>query len=196
MKTRKLLIAATTLLAFAGQTHATDGGAGYFGLSFGQAQVKDWCDGSPDSCDDTAFTARVYGGRQLNDFVGMELGYRYMDDVDASGVVWGVPVDVEANGHFADATLQFGMPGKGPFQVFAKAGAMYWLFDYTAQAPSFGVSESDDEDGLALRTGIGARYDLNDEVSLRADWDYLVDVGDDIGESDIHVFSFGPEVRF
>lgn len=203
MKTRKLLITATTLLAFAGHANAADGGTGYFGLSLGQAKVKDWCEGETRTCDDTAVTGRIYGGRQLTSYVGLEFGYRYMDDVDASGFVdagWaGVAlVDVESKGHFVDATLQLGVPGSGPFQVFAKAGAMYWMLEHKAKAELNGLSASasDDEDGVAFRTGIGARYDLNEDISLRADWDYLVDVGDDMGETDIQVFSFGPEVRF
>ncbi|MGM0570387.1 outer membrane beta-barrel protein [Marinobacter sp.] len=199
MKTRKLLITATTLLAFAGQAHAAGAGNGYFGLSFGQAKVKDFCDSALDSCDDTAFTGRIHGGIQLNGYTDFELGYRYMDDVDASVSAAGITVAAEAKGHFVDATMQLGVPGSGPFQVFAKAGAMYWLIDYRVSATDgfSRISDSDKEDGVALRTGIGARYHLNEDISLRADWDYLVDVGnDDIGETDIQVFSFGPEVRF
>ena len=199
MKTRTLLITATTLLAFTGQANATEGGTGYFGLSFGQAKVKDFCDSALDSCDDTAFTGRIHGGVQLNGYTDIEFGYRYMDDVDASVSALGITAAAEANGHFADATLQLGIPGTGPFQVFAKAGAMYWLIDYNVSATNglARISDSDKEDGVALRTGLGARYDINQDISLRADLDYLVDVGnDDIGETDIQVFSFGPEVRF
>lgn len=193
MKTRKLLMTAVVFTAFAGSAYAGDSGEGYFGLSFGQADVKDFCENGLDSCDDTAFTGRIHGGVHLNRYTDVEFGYRYIDDVDAS---FGI-AELRANGHFVDATMQFGVPGTGPFQVFAKAGAMYWLVDYKISAPILGISESDDEDGVSLRTGIGVRYDVNEDISLRADWDYLVDVGNnDIGDRDIQVFSFGPEVRF
>lgn len=190
---------AVAFTAFAGSAYAGDSGEGYFGLSFGQADVKDFCENGLDSCDDTAFTGRIHGGVHLNSYTDVEFGYRYIDDVDASVSVSGVVAAAEAKGHFLDATVQFGIPGSGPFQVFAKAGAMYWLIDYSVSATNgvVRVSGSDEEDGAALRTGIGARYDINKDVSLRADWDYLVDVGNnDIGETDIQVFSFGPEVRF
>lgn len=193
MKFQNVLATAVALATFAGHSYAAESATGYFGLSFGQADVKDLCDSALDSCDDTAFTGRIHGGVHLNRYVDLEFGYRYVDHVDAS---FGL-LEAEADGHFVDATLHLGTPRTESFQVFAKAGAMYWLVDYKVSAPAFGVSASDDEDGMAFRTGIGARYNLNESISLRADWDYLVDVGNsDLGESDIQIFSFGPEVRF
>lgn len=186
-------MSAVAFTAFAGSAYAGDSGEGYFGLSFGQADVKDLCEDGFDSCDDTAFTGRIHGGVHLNSYTDVEFGYRYIDDVDRSIGLY----EAEANGHFLDATFQVAAPVTGAFRVFAKAGAMYWRVDYTESVAVLGISESDEEDGVSLRTGIGARYELNDDISLRADWDYLVDVGNnDIGETDIQVFSFGPEVRF
>ena len=193
MKLRNILTTAVALSMFAGHSYAAEPVTGYFGLSFGQADVKDFCDSGLDSCDDTAFTGRIHGGVHLNRHVDLELGYRYVDDVDASSA----PLNLEMHGHFVDATFHVGTSRTEPFQIFAKAGAMYWLLDYKISAPAFGLSASDDEDGVAFRTGLGARYNLNESISLRADWDYLVDVGNSsIGETDIQVFSFGPEVRF
>ncbi|MBJ6137912.1 hypothetical protein [Marinobacter litoralis] len=49
--------------------------------------------------------------------------------------------------------------------------------------------------GAAFRTGLGVTFDVSDMVRLRADWDYLVNVGDEdeAFETDINVFSVGPE---
>ncbi len=60
------------------------------------------------------------------------------------------------------------------------------------------VSESDSDSGVAFRTGLGVSYDVSDTLRLRADWDYLVNVGDEdeLGQTDINVFSIGPEFRF
>lgn len=193
MKLRNILTTAMAVSMFTGYSYAAEPVTSYFGLSFGQADVKDLCDSVLDSCDDTAFTGRIHGGAHLNRYIDVEFGYRYIDDVDASiGLL-----KAEADGHFVDATLHIGTSRTEPFQIFAKAGAMYWLIDYKVSVPAFGLSASDDEDGVVFRTGIGARYNLNDSISLRADWDYLVDVGNsNLGETDIQVFSFGPEVRF
>ncbi len=198
MKKKNLLMTAFAFAAFSGQGHATEAGPGYFGLSFGHAEVKDFCEGGYRSCDDTAFTGRIYGGLDLNGYTALELGYRYMDEVEVSGSYQGALVEVESAGHFVDATLQLGVPQSGPFQVFAKAGALYWILEHKAKASSgsLSASASDEDDGMAFQTGIGARYELSDDISLRADWDYLVDIGADDAETDIQVFSFGPEVRF
>ncbi len=59
-------------------------------------------------------------------------------------------------------------------------------------------ANSYDDSGVSLRTGLGALMRITDMVRLRVEWDYLVDVGDDneYGESDIHIFSIGPEFHF
>ncbi len=105
--------------------HAVESRPAYMGISLGQATVEDFCDGSETRCDDSAPTLRVYGGTELNSFVNLEFGYRYADDVEASGVFNGVGVAVAVSGHFVDTTLQLGMPEKGPFKLFTKAGLLF-----------------------------------------------------------------------
>ncbi|GGC77353.1 outer membrane beta-barrel protein [Marinobacter halophilus] len=180
--------------------YATEAKPGYFGISAGQATVEDFCDGSEASCDDSALSFRIYGGTELNGFANLEFGYRYIDDIEASGVISGIGVALAVNGHFVDTTLQLGMPETGPFKVFTKAGLMLWRLNYEAAASNgfqtFSVSDNDT--GVAFRTGLGISYEISERVRLRADWDLLLNVGDEdeTGETDINVFSFGPEFRF
>tara|TARA_R110001583_G_scaffold195544_1_gene375832 strand:+ start:4282 stop:4884 length:603 start_codon:yes stop_codon:yes gene_type:complete len=179
---------------------AAEARPGYIGISAGQATVEDFCGGGESSCDDSAGTFRVHGGTELNNFANLEFGYRYIDDVEASGVISGVGVAIAVNGHFVDTTLQLGMPESGPFKVFTKAGLMLWRLNYEAAASNGfqTASVSDDDTGVAFRTGLGVSYDVSESVRLRADWDYLVNVGDEdeLGETDINVFSVGPEFKF
>lgn len=196
--TRITLMLSVAVMAHA-PAHAAEARPGYFGVSAGQATVDDFC-GSASSCDDSALALRIYGGTELNGFANLEFGYRYIDDVEASGVVNGVGVAAAINGHFVDTTLQLGMPESGPFKVFTKAGLMLWRLNYEAAA-SDGfqtVSVSDDDTGVAFRTGLGMSYEVSDGLRLRADWDLLLNVGDEdeTGETDINVFSVGPEFRF
>lgn len=190
------VLAATTPMS----TYAADVRTNYVGISAGQATVDDFCGSEESSCDDNAPTFRVYGGTELNGFADLEFGYRYIDDVEASGVVGGVGVAANVSGHFADTTLQLGIPETGPFKVFSKVGFMLWRLDIEAAASNGfqTFSSSDDETGVAFRTGLGMRYEITDKLSLRADWDFLMDVGDEdeTGESDINIFSAGPEFRF
>ncbi|MCM0612183.1 outer membrane beta-barrel protein [Marinobacter sediminum] len=180
--------------------YAAEGNPGYFGVSAGQATVDDFCDGTEASCDDSALALRIYGGTELNSFANLEFGYRYIDDVEASGVIDGVGVAAAVNGHFVDTTLQLGMPESGPFKVFTKAGLMLWRLNYEVAASNGfqTLSVSDDDTGVAFRTGLGMSYEISEEIRLRADWDLLLNVGDEdeLGETDINVFSVGPEFRF
>ena len=200
MKMNKTALLLSIATIASGPALAAEARPGYFGISAGQATVDDFCGGGESSCDDSAVTLRVHGGTELNNFASLEFGYRYIDDVEASGVISGVGVALAVNGHFVDTTLQLGMPKSGPFKVFTKAGLMLWRLNYEAAA-SDGfqtVSVEDDDTGVAFRTGLGASYAVTDQLRLRADWDLLLNVGDDdeTGETDINIFSVGPEFRF
>lgn len=198
---KALTAAAVTTLSFSAFA-AENGPQGYIGFSIGQATVEDFCDDSPDgfSCEDSALSGRLHAGSHLNDFVDLEIGYRYIDDVGISASINGISAKVDINVHTLDTTLQFGFPAEGPFRIFSKAGLLLWKLNLEASATngSLSASESDDDSGVALRTGLGVSYDLSDKVTIRGDWDYLVDVGDEdeTGEADIHVFSVGPQFRF
>ncbi|WP_372985568.1 outer membrane beta-barrel protein [Marinobacter sp.] len=202
MKTRTLLLGITAGFIYASGAQAVEFYPGYFGISVGQAEVDDFCSGAEiSSCDDSSVTGRIYGGTEYIGFANFEFGYRYIDEVSASGTVEGLGfASAEVDGHFFDATLQLGMPRTGRFKVFAKAGAMFWQLNYeaTAQTIAGNLRFSDDDTGVSLRTGLGASFNVSDNFRVRADWDFLMDVGDEdeTGEFDINVFSIGPEFLF
>lgn len=201
MKSNKLLAALPLLvIAMSAPAYAASDRTGYFGVTAGQATVDDLCDGIEVSCDDDAVSFRIHGGTELTDFANLEVGYRYIDDVEASGFISGVAVAAAINGHFVDTTLQLGLPESGPFKVFSKAGLMLWRLNYEVEASNgfLSISESDDDSGVAFRTGLGMSYQVSEQLRLRADWDLLLNVGDEdeTGEADINVFSVGPEFRF
>ncbi|GAA0838802.1 hypothetical protein GCM10009113_01260 [Marinobacter szutsaonensis] len=92
------------------------------------------------------------------------------------------------------------MPESAPFKAFAKAGVVYWQLNYDSSWTSGlgSYTDSDDDSGASLRTGLGVSYEVAEGFRVRADWDLILDVGDDddLGESDINVFSIGPEFLF
>ncbi len=200
MTVKKYFLMAALAALPATPSHATGTHSGYFGISGGSATVDDFCGGGEASCDDSAATFRVYAGSEFDRVASWELGYRYIDDVDASGYFGGVAVGLAVNGHFVDTTLQLAMPETGPFKVIGKAGLMLWRLDYEIAATNGFQSArmSDDDTGYAFRTGLGVSYEVSDSLRIRADWDYLMNVGDedDLGETDISIFSIGPEFRF
>lgn len=200
MKLNKLLVALAVTAISAPVAQAAEPRQGYAGITIGQATVDDFCGGGESSCDDSALSFRVHAGTELNDLVNLELGYRYIDEVEAAGFINGIALSAAVNGHFVDSTVQLGMPETGPFKVFAKAGLMLWRLNYDiAASDGFTTfSASDDDSGVALRTGLGASYEFSEQMRVRADWDLLLNVGDDdeLGEADINVFSVGPEFLF
>lgn len=172
----------------------------YAGFSLGQAEVKDFCEDLGSGCDDTSTTGRLYGGGFLDEQLAFEGGYRYIDDVSASASIPGMSASIDASYHMFDGSLLVFTPRFGMFQLFAKAGVQFWQQDVSASLTGFG-SASDSERGISFRTGVGLKAEITKSLGLRLEWDYLRNVGDNIGdvenfESDIHVFSAGPEYRF
>ncbi|MBZ2168362.1 outer membrane beta-barrel protein [Marinobacter sp. F4216] len=200
MKWNRTVILFSLALAAQGQAYGAQPGRGYLGFSLGQATVEDFCGGGEATCDDEAVSFRAYGGTELTDVIGLELGYRYLDEVEASGVIDGIALAVGVQGHLIDTSLRIGVPQSGPFKLFTRAGLVLWQLDYDVFATDGldSFSATDDDSGFALRGGLGVSYDVSQSLRIRADWDLYLDVGDEdeFGESDINVFSVGPEFRF
>lgn len=192
-KALSLVFAGGSLLALAG-TAAAQGA--YAGISVGQAEVSDYCDGVSIECDDSPLTGRIYAGGFFDEYLAFEGGYRYTDDTtieDSAG-------SIDVGYHMFDGSLLVFTPSMGPVRLFAKVGAQYWRQDLSVSINGLG-SASDEESGVSLRTGAGATIDITESFGLRLEWDYLQDIGDDSSgiqnlKSDIHVFSAGPEFRF
>lgn len=200
LKTNSVLSCAIVAGVFFGVSGNAAAQDVYAGLSLGQAEVKDFCDDLGSGCDDTATTGRIYGGGFLDEHLAFEGGYRYIDDVSASASIPGMSASIDASYHMFDGSLLIFTPRFGLFQVFAKAGVQFWKQDVGASVTGLG-SASDSERGISFRTGLGIKADITDSLGLRLEWDYLQHVGNNVGEvenfeSDIHVFSAGPEYRF
>ncbi|HBM49495.1 MAG TPA: hypothetical protein DD385_05030 [Marinobacter sp.] len=206
MKTGKLMASLVAGVALSGSASVALAQQGYAGISLGQAEVKDFCDGlsglSGVDCDDTALSGRLYAGGFFDEYLAFEAGYRYIDETSVEASESGVAsLGFDASYHMFDSSLLIFTPEFGPVRLFAKAGLQFWRQDMDAQLTlgSDGIKGSEHESGLAFRTGAGATIDFTESFGLRLEWDYLQNVGDDVLdnlESDIHIFSVGPEFRF
>lgn len=203
-KLKTCLSAAILASSYASTAHAAQPPVNYIGASVGQAIADDFCLGGETRCDDAALSLRIHGGGRINDILSFETGYRFVDDMEAEGsfIYQGAIIDAAfaMNGHFLDATLQLGVPANEPVKIHAKLGAVYWRFNYEVEASSgfFSMREEDSDTGVAVRTGLALTYQASDTMRLRADWDLMLGVGDDdsTGETDVNVFSVGPEFLF
>lgn len=200
LKTRTLscVLAGGLVAGFAGVVAAEE--TVYVGLSGGQAEVKDFCDGIGSGCDDKATTVRVYAGGFIDTYLAFEGGYRYVDDVTMEASVPGMRAKLEMGYHMFDGSLLLFTPDIGPLRLFAKVGGQFWRQDVSLSLTGFGRA-NEDEQGFSLRTGVGATMDVTDSISLRVEYDYLQSIGEEVADienfkSDIHVISAGPEFRF
>lgn len=202
--THAIAVAGGLVLAASSFGAAAEGA--YAGLSLGQADVSDFCDDlSGLSCDDTPFTGRIYAGGFFDTYLAFEGGYRYVDGATVDAAVAGFgSASIESSYHMFDGSVVAFTPAVGPMRLFLKVGAQAWRqeLDVSLNTAALSGSASDSETGISLRTGVGARFDLTEQFSIRVAYDYLQDVGDDFGlgvqnlESDMHIFSAGPEIRF
>lgn len=193
-------------LAFAMSSLGAAAEGVYAGVSLGQADVSDFCDDlSGVSCDDTPFTGRIYAGGFFDTYLAFEGGYRYVDKATVEATVAGFgSASIDSSYHMFDGSVVAFTPAVGPMRLFLKVGAQVWRqeLDVSLSTVALSGSASESENGVSLRTGVGARFDLTDRFSIRVEYDYLQDVGDDFGlgaqnlESDMHIFSAGPEIRF
>jgi OOP family OmpA-OmpF porin len=177
----------------------------YLGISVGQTKVDEVCDGIS-SCDDTDVGWKVFAGYQFNRFFAVEGGYVDLGKASASvsglldpffgcGTISG-SVEVDAWGAVASAvgTIPIGQR----FGIFGKVGAAYTDAKLSASLTTSGcgpISGSESDDGVDLTFGVGAKFDILRNLSIRAEWERFNDVGGDL-EADVDLISAGVAYKF
>ena len=185
----------------------------YVGVSYGQGELSDFCDGLDGisdntddvlacSSDDDANFFRIYSGARLLPNFGSEVGYTRTQRFGVS--------EYNQQMQSIDVTGNFFIPFGQRADVFVKAGVLAWrvrtdadeagLIDQGLSADSIGnlVARDGTEHGFDFTTGLGARFGLTDLISLRADYTYIPNFGSsDIGlEEDLHKVSAGLQLHF
>lgn len=149
---------ATAILAASPAIAADDGGfyvgagVGSFGLDIGDF------DGN-----DTGF--KVLGGYGFNQYFGVELEYIDGGTIEEGGA------ELDVSGFVA--SLMGSYPVTEQFDVFAKAGMLFWDVDFDL----FGDSGSDSGEDFAW--GVGAGYDFTDTFGGRVEYQSFT-IEDDI----------------
>lgn len=202
---------AVAFCVFAGGASSVAADQQYAVFTLGQSEAKDFCDdlsGSGATCDDNAITGRLAAGGFFDTHLAFEGGYRYIDGISSNGSVVtngnAAPASIDVSYQMFDGSLLMFTPDMGPVRLFAKVGAQFWYqkLDDSITVNGSKISGSDSEMGIGFRTGIGAVVEFSQNFAVRAEWDYLNNVGDNMDsgfsnlQSDMHIFSIGPEVRF
>ena len=112
-------------------------------------------------------SGKLFGGYDFNQNWGVEAGYTDYRTSNASYTVGGVPGSAEADGHSVYLAGKATLPVNERFSVYGKLGAAYNKVDLSSTTPGLSRDESDTE----LYGGVGVQYNLNQNVSLIAEYE-------------------------
>jgi hypothetical protein len=160
----------------------------YGAVDIGQAKASDVCTGAGvTGCTDTSAVFRVAGGYQFVPMMGAELSYGYYGKQSLGMLGATSQGDWKASGFQFSGVGTF--PLGGGFSLAAKLGIAATTLDHTASGSS--VTSTN------LAWGLGARYDFNRDVGVRALYESLGNVGDAAtGKTKITLLTAGVVVKF
>lgn len=197
----------------AGQVSAADTG-GYFGVAAGQSKADLDEDefnsdlaalgfGATTTADDTDTGFKLYGGYQFSKSFAVEGAYTNYGKFTAHSVITSGgsgTIDAEWSGFSLDASALGILPLGEKFSLFGRAGVSVWSldFDFTASGPGGTASLSESESGVSPLLGLGAAFNITENIAIRAEFERHFDVGDEdsTGTSDIDLISLGLQFRF
>lgn len=134
------------------------------------------------SFDDSPFGWRLTAGYDFNDNFAIE--GMYVNTGEASDTVQGIDVKAELSG-FGVYLVGLAPNQNGKTKVFGKLG----YYSGEQETTLFGVTVDEDADGFAA--GAGIRFDMDNKMTLRADFDWI-----DSDLDTVWAISVGFQVRF
>jgi OOP family OmpA-OmpF porin len=155
---------------------------GYVGGSVGQMEADGTC-GAGFSCDleDTAF--KIFGGYRFNRNLAGEVFWGEWGEITVRSGAATATGEIRTIGVSAVGIL----PLNQQFELFGKVGFGNTKQKVSGSAP--GVAISGRQTGTEILYGFGAAYNVNRNLGLRAEWEFLDD-------SEVDVMSVGIEYRF
>jgi len=193
MKARNAV--AAVLIGLGGLTLSTVASAQnfYVGGSFGSTDAGDGnaipgliTSGTVDG-KDSGF--KIFGGYHFSPNLALEVAYVDLGELTYSGTFGGLPV---TNGKVETSGLNTSLVGTFPvnpnFSFFAKAGLFAWSAD--ARDVTGGLPFSGSDNGGDFSFGFGGAFQIDRNLSLRAEWERY-DANDDIS-----LLSIGLAYRF
>lgn len=167
----------------------------YYGaVDFGQITVKDFCTvlpGGLNGCQDTASLIRVAGGYQITPMWGAEISYGSYGK-SSLGTGSGVSAEWQINGLQLSGIAT--LPIAAGFSSFVKFGVARTDLKLSGNALSNGNYSAS---STQFAYGFGAQYDFTKEVSVRAQYEGLGNVGNsNTGTYQATLFSAGLVYKF
>lgn len=153
---------------------------------------------------DTELGFKVYAGYRLNKYLSAEFGYNDFASVDyryiitaptgTSGVANTDPRGPGKAKKSVDGLYVYAIPSfpvSERFSVFAKLGILNWDEKFKMRLPTL-ANLARKDDGFNFAFGVGARFDVTDSISVRAEWDRTTG----LASTRPQLFSAGVEIRF
>ncbi|UOG91501.1 MAG: outer membrane beta-barrel protein [Candidatus Thiothrix sulfatifontis] len=153
----------------------------YLGASIGTTTTDGFCDPLSD-CDNGDKSWKAFAGVRMNDNIVLEAGY--VDFGKQSGTATTGNISQQASA-FTTAAVA-GIPMNDQIELFGKAGIARWTLEQTDSSGTV------DNTGTDVLVGVGADYNLGDNMGVRAEWERFKDVGDTAAHAnDIDLLSLG-----
>lgn len=153
----------------------------YLGASIGSPTTDGFCAGVG-NCDNSDKSWKVFTGVRMNENLVLEGGY--VDFGKQSGTLTGGTLSQQASAFTAAGVV--GIPLADQIEAFGKAGVARWTVEQAA------AGSTTEDTGTDVLVGIGANYDLGDNMGVRAEWERYKDIGQqDNHGGDIDLMSLG-----
>lgn len=177
MKVSRSTMAFVVLMSISAVISAQEG---YIGAGIGQSKIKD----SPIDFDNTDMGWKLFGGYRFNKYFAIEGTWTDFGEPDDKYLGYNVSVEASA----FDVSVLGIIPVHERFEIFGKIGLNAWKA--TAQIEG---SDFDTEDNIDPTYGVGAAFNVNQELTFRGEWQaYEMSEIDDaslISLSVVHYFS-------
>lgn len=143
------------------------------------------------TCHDSDNSWKVYGGARINPMLGFEATYARYGEAGKSGVTaGGQSVALSNELTSLNATGVGYMPVAPQLELLGKAGLAFWKRDSSKTVGT--TTESSKDNGASPLIGLGAQYQIQNNLHLRGEWEHVFDAGDDAEfETDINSISVG-----
>lgn len=154
------------------------------------------------SIDDTDNGWKVFGGYEFTSNLGIEAAYVDLGEVRSEFNALIMPADLQSLLADAAAIHPYMLTGftlaavgsvdvTPAISVFGKVGMFVWDAEGDVRETQSGELAEIDDDGTDLMFGVGAKFAINPQIGVRAEWErYNAD------RNDMNFYSIGIEYRF
>ena len=166
----------------------------YAGASAGYAMQGSACNVPffTGECDDGSMSWKVFGGARINPMFGAELAYTQLGSAEKNGSIGAQKLKVtnEVSGYQLSGVGYLPINSIPNLELMGKGGAMFWE-RATSESLDNRSSQSKDK-GISPLVGVGAQYQLNQNLHLRGEWEHIFNTGADSShETDADNYTVG-----